>query len=619
MTNSPRKPPFLVVLLALSLAGLAFGPNPAAPAPQMEVVPGREVILRVDDRLNPFQVPPPEQAELGIQSATIQVNWNPATCSGATSTWPDNAKTAFSYAASIWASLINSSVPVEVNACWRSDLGSGVLGSAGPVTYYRNFSGAPFSNTWYPTALANALSNTDLNQNDGWDSDGDGLDRDAEIFANFSSVFSWYFGTDGNPGSNLDFASVVLHELGHGLGFLGSMQVSGGSGSWGYGSGYPFVYDRFTEDNSGIALLNTGAYPNPSAALGSALTSNAVYFNGATARAANGGSRVSLYAPNPWQSGSSYSHLAQSFDNTPNALMTYSLAYGEAIHSPGPVTLGIFKDTGWTVNETQPQPDLTISQQVSGGRNPGDAVTITLTVQNVGNATAAGVTVTDILPAEVEDEAYSASFAGITKQTGTTFVWDLPNLAAGFSGAITITGQMSNSLPPGFSLANTATVATSTAESTTANNSSTAVIGTHYQYLPLILNQYTPPPEGELISLINAQRTSRGLGALTPSSLIAHVAEAHSQDMITRNFFSHTNPDGLGPGQRLTNAGYNWRTYGETIGGGYTSPQAMLTGWMNSAGHRAILLGSAYTEIGLGYVPGGAYGHYWTALLAAPR
>lgn len=138
-------------------------------------------------------------------------------------------------------------------------------------------------------------------------------------------------------------------------------------------------------------------------------------------------------------------------------------------------------------------------------------------------------------------------------------------------------------------------------------------------YLPIVLKSSASPSfEDQLISLINAERSSRSLGTLSQSGILMQVAEAHSQDMVDRNFFSHVNPDGLGPGERLTNAGYNWSTWGETIGAGYSTPQAMFDGWMNSSDHRAILLSEAYTEIGIGYVAGGTYGHYWTAVFAKP-
>ncbi len=140
---------------------------------------------------------------------------------------------------------------------------------------------------------------------------------------------------------------------------------------------------------------------------------------------------------------------------------------------------------------------------------------------------------------------------------------------------------------------------------------------TYTVYLPIVHGASTP--EEQLIGLINAERTRRGLSALRVNSVLMQVAEAHSQDMVNRTFFDHTNPDGQDPGDRLDEARYAWGTWGETIGGGYTTPQAMFAVWMNSSGHRDILLSPNYTEIGIGYATGGRYGYYWTADFATPR
>ena len=136
-------------------------------------------------------------------------------------------------------------------------------------------------------------------------------------------------------------------------------------------------------------------------------------------------------------------------------------------------------------------------------------------------------------------------------------------------------------------------------------------------YLPIIIRSSSF--ETQLLNLINAERASRGLSTLSADNLLAQVAEAHSQDMINRDFFDHVNPDGLDPGERLYNAGYAASTWGETIGAGQSTPAAMLSGWLNSPPHRAILLSPDYTEIGLGYVAGGDAGHYWTGVFATPQ
>ena len=265
------------------------------------------------------------------------------------------AQTAFQFAVDVWEGLLNTSVPITVDASF-SNLGANILGSAGPKNFYRNFTGATQVGTWYPVALANSLAGKDLDTSS------------SDIDAQFSSAFNWYYGTDGNvPFNQVSFVSVVLHELGHGLGFTGLMQNQSGSGSWGFNTGSPGIYDRFTENASGQNLINTSLFSNPSNTLGSQLTSNNIYFDGKDANAANGGNPVKLYAPSTWIPGSSSSHLDEIFNNTPDALMTYSLGYGESILNPGPVTLGLLEDMGWKlVNDSSTQTLITLSLSPSG-------------------------------------------------------------------------------------------------------------------------------------------------------------------------------------------------------------------------------------------------------------
>jgi len=290
---------------------------------------------------------------------TVNVNFSPPSPWGdSCTTWPAQAQTAFLYAASIWGALLYSPVPVTIDACWATNLPSGVLGHGGALSMYRNFAGAPVANTWYVVALANSKSGSDLNGST------------AEIYLALSSTFSWYTGTDGmTPAGQYDLATVALHEIGHGLGFLGSMELETGYGEcgsptgygcWGWGTGNPAIYDRFTQDSAGNSLIN---YPNPSLALGNALKSNAVYFSGTNANAANGGTRVPLYAPSSWLPGSSYSHLDyNTYRYTVNRLMVYAISSGSAIHDPGPVTKGIMQDMGW-----QPAACYTLTTSVNPG------------------------------------------------------------------------------------------------------------------------------------------------------------------------------------------------------------------------------------------------------------
>jgi PKD repeat protein len=316
----------------------------AAPSNQAVALNGPTTLIRLDPQIRQRYVAPPAVFVQNRESleepatATIIVNFNGQG-------WTTEAQTAFRFAADIWETQITSAIPIEVDADF-SPLPNGVLGGAGPTQIVRDFSNAPQPNTWYPIATANKLADVDLSP------------ASADIGASFSKTFSsWYFGTDAvTPAGQINFVSVVLHELGHGLGFFGSMRVDDGSGSaecqgtagegcYGY-SGFPVIYDRLTENGPGTPLLD---FSINSTELGDQLTSNAVYFDSPSANAANGGSRVPLYAPSIWSQGSSYSHLAESYNNTPHALMTYSISRGETIHNPGLVTLCMFNDMGWTV------------------------------------------------------------------------------------------------------------------------------------------------------------------------------------------------------------------------------------------------------------------------------
>ncbi|GAB4477393.1 MAG: hypothetical protein Kow0088_16230 [Anaerolineales bacterium] len=304
------------------------------------------VEVRTDTNFRPVHIlPPSTMLSPQSPSATFQINYLSAgTYEGDNCiAWPNDAKTAFTYAANIWASLLSSPVPIVIDACWATNLGSGVLGHSGALSYRRDFANAPQSNVWYAIALANALSGSDLEPGE------------ADIYIAYSSTFAWYFGTDGaTPPGKYDFVSVVLHEIAHGLGFSGSMNYGssycGGAtfGCWGEGTSYPDTYDTFIQNGSGNNLLNTSLFPNPSTALGSQLTSNNLYFNGSNAKAANGGNRPKMYAPASWMPGSSYSHLDyDTFASTPHRLMVYAISDGASIHHPGSITLGILQDVGW--------------------------------------------------------------------------------------------------------------------------------------------------------------------------------------------------------------------------------------------------------------------------------
>lgn len=118
--------------------------------------------------------------------------------------------------------------------------------------------------------------------------------------------------------------------------------------------------------------------------------------------------------------------------------------------------------------------------------------------------------------------------------------------------------------------------------------------------------------EEEVLRLVNEERAKQGLGALKRASDLDSLARAHSADMIKRNFFDHTNPDGQSPFDRMRAAGISYRAAAENIASGQTSAQSVMNAWMNSSGHRKNILNSSYTEIGIGAVKSSAGKIYWT-------
>lgn len=243
------------------------------------------------------------------------------------------AKNAFQFAVDIWESQLTSSIPIRIRAQW-DPLASGVLGQANWGAAFANFNGAQHQNVYYPVALAEKISGTNLNG------------TDPDIVAQFSNSVNWYFGTDGNPtAGKMDLVTVVLHEICHGLGFVDTYSSEGGQGSVGLNE-VPFVFDLFVV-NSGKQSLFSG-FLSPSAAMNGQLISNNLFYN--SPLASPSGTLPKLYAPTTYDGGSSIAHLDESTFSTPgnaNNLMTPQIAAQESIHQPGNITLAILSDMGW--------------------------------------------------------------------------------------------------------------------------------------------------------------------------------------------------------------------------------------------------------------------------------
>jgi len=333
----------LVAMLSLAFAGLAVAPAQAASSSGLQRRPGTPVVVRRSDA--------PAVARHSAALRTAHLSATPLSTWQVDYTGFDNnapAKAAFAAAVSTWASIVKSTVPIKVMATFEdlSAEGADVLGAAGP-DYEITGPGIGDGTSYYADALADSL--------DGRDNDPGYVDIDASFNSQATQI---YYGTDGNtPPGYIDFESVVLHELGHGLGFSGSSSYTSGSGNFDClnangplcrdPGGYE-AYDTYLQSSTGANLTTL---TDGSTALGSAYTDpNGVWWSGANGTSANGGTRVKLYAPATWSDGSSIAHMDEDAYSGDNALMTPYLNNDEVIHTPGPIVLAVMRDLGWTTS-----------------------------------------------------------------------------------------------------------------------------------------------------------------------------------------------------------------------------------------------------------------------------
>lgn len=117
--------------------------------------------------------------------------------------------------------------------------------------------------------------------------------------------------------------------------------------------------------------------------------------------------------------------------------------------------------------------------------------------------------------------------------------------------------------------------------------------------------------EDEVVRLVNVERQKNGLSPLESDWQLSRVARIKSQDMKDNNYFSHTSPTYGSPFQMMKSFGITYRSAGENIARGQRTPKDVVNAWMNSSGHRANILNSSFTHIGVGYVKSG---NYWTQM-----
>lgn len=310
----------------------------------------------------------------------------------------------FNAVAAKWGSVLTSAVPIQVRAVWTAlscNATGAVLGSAGANYYIRDV-GAGVPSRWYTAALANKLAGVDL-------------DPSHDISANFNvnlgnagclTGIPFYLGLDNNHGANMvDLYTVVLHEMGHGLGFL--TITDGQTGA--IQSGFPMISDDFLFDN---VINKTWSNMTPAERVTSALGTNRLAWigpngnfsarsvltpSGSSFQGADNRHRPLMYSPNPYQPGSSVSHWTTAMG--PNQIMEPAIN-GDLPHevtTPSDLTFTMLADVGWQTNSL---PKLNLTKTHTGNFTQGQAgATYTITVSNSGNAATSGtVFVLDTLP-----------------------------------------------------------------------------------------------------------------------------------------------------------------------------------------------------------------------------
>ncbi len=307
-------------LVAALVATLLTGQAPTAQALTVHEIPAGWAYTYAGAKTPGASITAETKSAHADKTSSFIVNFN---------TVPLQYQPAVQAAVDIWSANFSSTVPIHVDATFGRQSSLAVLASSSPVNFFQGFTGAPDSDLYYSSAMANALAGKDL----------DPANPEITIRINSTIGSNLYLGTDGNCPSGLyDLESIIIHELAHGLGFISNDLIA-----YGYGSiQQPTPYDAYAQLPDGSRLSDL---PSPSVELADALT-NKLIWSGKQAIAVNNGINPILYTPNIYSSGSSISHLDENQfpKGDPNAVMTPTLSPGEVFRSPGPLVIAMFKD-----------------------------------------------------------------------------------------------------------------------------------------------------------------------------------------------------------------------------------------------------------------------------------
>ena len=308
----------LLITLGL-LASVISAPIPSANAYTVKSVPAPWIYTYASGVSQSIQSTPSAPKANAEKKSNFIVDFN---------TVPLSAQPAIQAAIDVWAENFSSKVNINVNVTWGRSTNSGVLAAASSKSNF-TFPEAPDRTLYYASAMANALAGRDLDP------------KNPELEITITSNAPWYYGLDGKCPKNLyDLQSVIIHEMGHGLGFISGSYYDEFTGAARIDQPTPF--DAYVQLPDGRRLADM---PSPSLETGKSLT-NSLVWSGANGIKANNNLKPKLYTPALYEAGSSVSHLDEATfkDSLQDAVMTPNLDSGEVFHSPGPLLLAMLED-----------------------------------------------------------------------------------------------------------------------------------------------------------------------------------------------------------------------------------------------------------------------------------
>jgi len=267
-----------------------------------------------------------------------------------------NQRTATEYALDLWSEQLTGTVPVDINVRFVP-MDPNTLGASFRMQQFLDTE----TNTWIPSPLWNQMVGYNANISM----------RDIRIEMN--STYNFYYGLNANPtGNRYDCVTIMLHEVAHGLGFYPLCTRTGtfvytNSNGQGVNTDYPGAFDR---------QLFQGLTGDPITALTQTqrqalMISNNLYAGapGSNLLAANSGVRVKIYAPNPYESGSSNSHWDNSVNNF-STFMKPHIGSNWALHTFNTRKIGMFLDMGWNVPDYSNAVSVTFISEEGSGETP---------------------------------------------------------------------------------------------------------------------------------------------------------------------------------------------------------------------------------------------------------